>query len=237
MTASAEGLLERVRRFAMPQGDVEPYDIRFSQQGEMRLAPSAPWRPFRAQQWMSGSSIDFRWRAWVRMAPFAPVLVVDSFASGAGALSAAAFGLLPLADGRGRHFDRGEAMRGLAELPWRPFAFGRLANVTWEAAGESGLRATFDDGATRASVELEVGREGRVVGGSAIRPHAEGRTTVDTKWSGSFGDYRSFGRIRIPTSAEVAWLLPEGPFTYWRGRVIALAGAETGRSQESQFTQ
>jgi len=114
-------------------------------------------------------------------------------------------------------------MRGLAELPWRPFAFGRLANVTWEAAVEGGLRAAFDDGRTRASVELEADREGRIVGGSAIRPRAEGKSTVETKWSGAFGDYRSFGRMRVPTSAEVAWLLPEGPFTYWRGRVTAFA--------------
>ena len=219
MSAEAERLLERVRRFAMPEGDVEPRDVRFSQQGEMRLAPDARWRPFRAAQWMSGSSIDFRWRAWFWLARFAPVHVVDSFESGAGALSVTAFGLMPVVGGRGPDFDRGEAMRGLAELPWRPFAFGRLANVTWEAAGESRLRLTFDDGRTRASVELEADREGRVVGGSAIRPRAEGKSTVETKWSGSFGDYRGFGRIRVPTSAEVAWLLPDGPFTYWRGRV------------------
>ena len=30
MDPSAEALLERVRRFAMPEGDVEPRDIRFS---------------------------------------------------------------------------------------------------------------------------------------------------------------------------------------------------------------
>jgi hypothetical protein len=219
MGAEAESLLERVRRFAMPDGDVEARDVRFRQQGEMRLAPDAPWRPFRAEQWMSGSSIDFRWRAWFRMAPFAPVHVVDSFESGTGALSVTAFGLLPIAGGRGPDFDRGEAMRGLAELPWRPFAFGRLANATWEAAGENPLRLAFDDGRTRASVELEADREGRVVGGSAIRPRTEGKSTVETKWSGSFGDYRTFRRIRVPTSAEVAWLLPDGPFTYWRSRV------------------
>ena len=144
--------------------------------------------------------------------------------SGAGALSVAAFGLLPIARGRGADFDRGEAMRALAELPWRPFAFGRLPNVTWEAQGQGGLRATFDDGRTRASVSLDIDGEGRVLGGSAIRPRAVGKKTVDTKWSGSFGDYRTFRRIRVPTSAEVAWLLPEGPFTYWRGRVTEFPG-------------
>ena len=56
MGAEVEDRLERVRRFAMPEGDVEPRDIRFSQEGEMRLAPDRPWRPFRAEQWMSGAS-------------------------------------------------------------------------------------------------------------------------------------------------------------------------------------
>jgi hypothetical protein len=219
MGSEAADLVDRIRRFAMPEGDVEPCDVRFTQKGDMRLAPDARWRPFRATQWMSGSSIDFRWRAGFRMARFAPVQVVDSFERGAGALTVTAFGLLPIAGGRGPDFDRGEAMRGLAELPWRPFSFGRLPNVTWELAGGNALRLTFDDGRTRASVELEVDREGRVVGGSAVRPRAEGKSTVETKWFGSFGDYRAFGRIRVPTSAEVAWLLPEGPFPYWRGRV------------------
>ena len=106
-------------------------------------------------------------------------------------------------------------MQAFGLLP--PFAFGRMRLVTFEAAGER----SFDDGRTRAEVELEVDGEGRVVGGSAIRPRVEGKTTIETKWSGSFGNYRRFGRARVPTSAEVAWLLPEGQFDYWRGRVTA----------------
>ncbi len=42
MNPSAEALLERARRFAMPEGDVEPRDVRFDQEGEMRLSPEAP---------------------------------------------------------------------------------------------------------------------------------------------------------------------------------------------------
>jgi hypothetical protein len=46
-----------------------------------------------------------------------------------------------------------------------------------------------------------------------------GKAVVETAWSGSFGEYRLFDRMRVPTVAEVSWNLPEGPFTYWRGRV------------------
>lgn len=42
MHPSAEPLIERVRRFAMPEGDVEARDLCFSQEGEMRLKPDAP---------------------------------------------------------------------------------------------------------------------------------------------------------------------------------------------------
>jgi hypothetical protein len=221
MAVDVDELLERARRFAMPEGDVEPRDIHFAQRGEMRLAPGAPWLRFWAEQWMSGVSMDFRWRAWFRMARFAPVLVEDAFENAAGALKVRAFGVLPIGSGKGPDFDRGEAIRGLAELPWRPFALGRQAHVTWEAGLDGRLMATYDDGRTSASAALEIDREGRIIGGSAIRPRLDGKRLVETPWFGSFSNYRSFGRVRVPTSAEVAWILPEGPFTYWRGRVIA----------------
>ncbi len=221
MGAEVEELLERVRRFAMPERDAAPRDIRFAQEGEMRLAPDQPWRKFRAEQWMSGASIDFSWRAWFWMAPFAPVRVVDRYERGEGALTASALGLVSVARGRGPESDRGEILRALAELPWRPFAFRRMPHVTWEAAGVGALRATFDDGQTKATAVLEIDGEGRVLGGSADRPRLDGKSIVETKWSGAFGDYRTFGRVRIPTSAEVAWLLPDAPFKYWRGRVVA----------------
>lgn len=29
--------------------------------------------------------------------------------------------------------------------------------------------------------------------------------------------------MRVPMEAEVAWLLPEGPLPYWRGRITKLS--------------
>ena len=75
----------------------------------MRLSPGSAWRPFRAEQRMKGAVVDFRWRAWFFMAPLAPFLVVDAFDNGSGRLSVSAFGLLPVARGRGLDLDRGAA--------------------------------------------------------------------------------------------------------------------------------
>ncbi len=221
MNSKAGEMIGRIRRFAMPEGDVAPRDVELTQRGEIRLSPDAAWRPFRAEQRLAGDAIGFCWRAWVRMAPFAPFRVIDAFENGAGRLSVSAFGALPVARGRGPDLDRGEVQRALAELPWRPFAFGSLPHVAWETADGRTLSATYDDGRIRASVDLEVDDEGRVTGGSALRPRLVGKASVDTTWRGAFRDWRRFGRAQIPTYAEVAWILPEGPFTYWRGRVVS----------------
>jgi Family of unknown function (DUF6544) len=204
----------------MPSGTFECRGTWLRQRGEMRFAPDRPWLPFRAEQNFLGNGIDFRWLAWVRMAPLLLTRVIDSFEGGTGMLTASVLGFIPVARSHGPATDKGEAMRGLAELPWRPFAFREAPFLTWETAGAEKLRVAFNDGRTRAAVEFDVDGEGHVVGGGASgRPRLVGRALVETPWSAKFGEYRSFEQVRVPTVAEVAWLLPEGPFTYWRGRI------------------
>lgn len=186
----------------------------------MRLAPDRPWMPFHAEQWFPGPGIDFRWQAKFRMAPFLPARVVDAYLSGHGQLRATLLGVLPLARARGAACDRGEALRGLAELPWRPYGFGKAENCAWQAVDAETLRVTFDDGTTSATVDFQINHEGRVLSAHVTsRPRAVGNQTLDTPWSGTFGKYRRFGRILIPAAAEVKWHLPDGPFSYWRADV------------------
>lgn len=185
----------------------------------MRFAPHRPWMPFRAEQWF-GEGIDFRWRAWIRMAPLLHARVLDSFEGGRGRLIALACGFLPVARSGGPATDRGEAMRGMAELPWRPSAFRETAQLRWAIVEPGKMRATYDDGKTQASIEFDVDGEGRVQRATArSRPRIAGRSVVETAWSGTFQEYKMFHGVRVPTVAEVAWHPPEGPFSYWRARI------------------
>jgi hypothetical protein len=213
-------LLERIRRYAMPDGPFECRGTWLRQVGEMRFAPGRRWMPFTAEQWFEGSGIGFRWKAWMRMMRFVPTRVIDSFDRGRGMMTASVLGFVPIARSRGRATDRGEAMRTLAELPWHPFAFRGAVSLAWEITNAEKLRATFDDGRTKAAVEFDVDGEGRVLGASAFsRPRIVGKSRVETGWSGSFGEYGAFDCLRVPSTAEASWNLPEGPFTYWRGRI------------------
>lgn len=216
----ASGLLDRVRHYALPNADLECRGTWLRQLGEMRFAPDRPWMPFTAEQWFLGNGIDFRWRAWVRMAPLINARVIDLFEAHTGKLTAMLFGFIPVARARGPAADKGEAMRGLAELPWRPFAFRDDSHFRWEAIDNHKLRATFAGGATQVSIVFDIDSDGRVLGGtSPSRPRIVGKSVVETGWSGTFGEYKLLDGVRVPTVAEVSWLLPEGPFTYWRGRV------------------
>jgi hypothetical protein len=186
----------------------------------MRFAPGRPWMPFKAEQWFRGGGIEFRWQAWMRMAPLIRARVIDSFEGGRGRLMALVFGLVPVANSRGPTTDKGEAMRGLAELPWRPFAFRETPQLRWEITRTGKLRATFDDRRTQAAVEFEVDDEGKVRGGgTSSRARMVGKSLVETAWSGAFREYKMFDSVRVPTIAEATWHLPDGPFTYWRARV------------------
>jgi len=220
MPEPGRGLLARIERFSMPAGPVRCRGSWLRQQGEMRFAPDRPWLPFEAEEWFLGSGIDFRWRAKVRVAPLLAASVVDTFQGGRGRLTARILGVFPVARSRGETTDNAEALRGLAEAPWRPFVFRAAPPLSWEESAPDRLLATFDEGGIRVAVEFHVDADGRVLGGTApSRPRLVGKSVVETPWSGSFAEYRTFDGLRVPTLAEVSWHLPEGAFTYWRGRV------------------
>ena len=68
------------------------------------------------------------------MALLSRARVVDRFEGGTGKLIARLLGLIPVARSQGPATDRGEVIRGLAELPWRPFAFRESRLLSWQTA-------------------------------------------------------------------------------------------------------
>jgi hypothetical protein len=57
----------------------------------------------------------------------------------------------------------------------------------------------------------------------SVRAQARGRvvngTAVPTPWEGRMWRYEARDGMRVPMEAEVAWVSPEGPRPYWRGRI------------------
>jgi hypothetical protein len=219
-TATSE-VLSRIRRQAMPKGVIGCRRIHLHLEGEMRLTPQLPWMRFNAEQVFTGCNLDFSYRAWLQVPPSIPARVKDSLRAGKAASSVFLLGTLPIFWLGGPSVGRHEAVRSLAELPWRPFTFGCNLAIAWEALGYDKLVARLDDGNLKPiEAVFDVDQDGCVSRCFVSdRPYILEKASLDNAWSQVFGDYQTFRDVRIPTTTEAVWHLTSGPFSYHRTRV------------------
>jgi len=188
----------------------------------LRLKPGGRALPFTAVEEMEVERVAFTWRARFPLM----LRVVDGYADGKGMLVARVLGV-PVSRAEGPEVARGEAMRYLAELPWVPHAFVANAELDWRELDARRVEVSTEVTGARTSVVLAFDDDGDVVRASADRPRADSGRVVTTPWSGTFRDYAVVGGVRVPTTASVQWVLPEGPFVYWEGTVVALESLHT----------
>ncbi len=71
-----------------------------------------------------------------------------------------------------------------------------------------------------ARVTLLTNADGDIVAAEAPdRPRDEPGGPVPRPWRGEFSDHGDIGGLRMPRKAEASWLLPDGPFVYWRAEI------------------
>jgi hypothetical protein len=193
--------------------------VHFSQQGEMQLKPGR-WSPFLAEQEIAADRVEFAWRATFRPVPLVSLQVRDWSRAGVAGLDGRLWGLVRVFHVRGLHVARGEAIRYLVELPLAPQAMAVNTSLEWRTVDEETVEVATLVGTESVVARLHFGASGDIVAASAEqRPRLVGNKVVDTPFRGVFGMYRQFDGVRLPTTAEVSWLLPDGPFTYFRGRI------------------
>lgn len=194
---------------------------RIEHAGDFLLEAPDNWRPFRSVEYFTVDVPGFVWDARIRMIPGLPVRVRDAFVDGRGAMLARVGGLVTVASVHDTpDIASGALHRYLAETPWVPSALLPSAGVRWSAIDDSTARATLGSGGTTVAVDVHFGTDGlieRVFTPSRMRD-VDGRG-VPTPWEGRFMRYEAHDGFLIPMEADVAWLLPEGRQSYWRGRV------------------
>ena len=182
------------------------------------------WRPFTSRQHVVARRPGFVWDARIRMAPGVTVFVHDAYVVGRGILVARLYGLITvMRQPQTAELDQGELMRFLAEAAWYPTALLPSQGVRWEALGDERATAELSDGTTTVRLVFEFDAQGLI---AAVRSEARTRTvagrTETAPWEGRFRDYDRRGGMLVPLGGEVAWLLPEGPLPYWRGRIRSI---------------
>ena len=179
------------------------------------------WKPFTAVQRIVTRQAGFVWNARVMMAPWLAVLVHDAYVAGVGLLKASVLGLYNVANpAPSAALSAGELMRFLAEAVWYPTALLPSQGVVWAAVNDQSATATLQDSGHCVTLLFRFQADGLV-----DTVHADARARlVDgvvsaAPWEGRFRDAQTRGGMVVPLAGEVAWLLPSGTHTYWRGRI------------------
>ncbi len=224
-TAELDGLPAPVQRYfraVLMDGQPMIAAAELRQEGELELGrKQATWRRVVATQSIVMQRPGFAWDARVRLGPAVKVFVQDAYVAGAGVLKVALFGLFPLVRvPSSPELTHAELMRFLAEAALYPTKLLPSQGVQWEPVDEGSARATLVDGNLGVSLVFDFDQAGLInTVRSGGRYRAVDGKMVQTPWEAQFTHYEDRSGMLIPLGGEVAWRLPEGRATYWRGRV------------------
>jgi len=221
---SVPPLLARLRSFLIPGGEAAVRGvrgIRASQRGEIRSSPVARWVPFTAEETIEATRSGFRWQARMGANPLTSVNVTDAYENGHGRLVVTK-GPFTLVNLSGAEVDKGELQRYLGYVGYCPPMLIQHSTLVCEDVGPSTLRLRDAADAAGASVEMEMGDDGRPLVTRALRPMTVGKRSVLTPWSAYGSDEKERAGFRSWTRMEARWHPPEGEFTYVRMEVTSL---------------
>ena len=182
------------------------------------------WKPFTSTQRVITQRPGFDWEARIKMMPGLTARVHDAYIAGEGILHASLFGLVPVVNLRGTpEVAKGELIRFFAEAAWYPTALLPGQGVRWEEVDDASAKATLRDGEITLTMLFRFNEKNLI---ESVRAEARGRTVggkvIPTPWEGRWKRYERRDGMHIPLEGEAAWMLPEGPKPYWRGRIVSL---------------
>jgi len=217
-------LLARLRAFCFPGGEDAARRIRAvrtAEKGEMRMSPEARWIPFTAEQLTDATRSNFRWDARIDPGKIGSPVVSDAYQEGHGRLVVKLGGVLPMKKVAGPDADKGELQRYFGSIVFCPPILLNHLSLDFTVVGPFTLRVRDREDPTGATVDIDIGEDGRPLACRADRPRAVGKKAVLTPWSATCSQFREWEGLRVASKLEVSWHLPDGPFIYFRGEITA----------------
>lgn len=228
-TGELEGLPAPVQRYfrtVLREGQPMVASVSVEHEGTFNMSETGEqWKPFKSTQRVITRRPGFDWDGRIAMMPGIAIWVHDVYVAGEGLLQATLFGLVSLINMRGTpEVAQGELMRFFAEAAWYPTALLPSQGVHWEAVDGASARGTLKDAEITLTMLFRFNKDGLI---ESVRAEARGRTVagavIPTPWEGRWSRFEMRDGMRIPLEGEVAWMLPEGPKPYWRGRITRLS--------------
>lgn len=174
-------------------------------------------------QYVSTIRPGFIWDARMRMAPLIDARVIDMYKRGSGTLLAKLAGVVTVANAAAtKELDTGELMRYLAEAVWFPTTLLPGPNLKWEPVGLGSAIAILTDSNYEVRLRFYFNDRGEIVRSTGERYLGTDGTYKKLKWTGSYSDYQLRNGVLVPLQGSVSWMLPEGEWNYWKGRIVQI---------------
>ena len=218
----------RYFKHVLPEGRRHIARARISWEGSFNMgAPGADkWVPCTAVQDFVPQAPGMVWDARMTMAPGLRVRVRDALVEGNGSMRGAVMGLVTVVDKAGTpEMTRASLQRYLAEATWFPTALLPRHGVQWTAIDDSRALATLCAGGVSASVEFRFDAGGRptAIYGPA-RLYDDGKSPPSMHpWQGRNLTFATHEGVLVPDHAIVEWMLPGGPYAYWKGHPVTIS--------------
>jgi hypothetical protein len=193
-----------------------------TQNGEFRMKlESEEWLDMKAIQNFTTDSRGFVWSATITMFPPVNFKVIDSYIDGKGAMKGKVLSIITVIDeSEKKELNKAALQRYLAESVWFPTALLPSQGVKWTEIDEKKASANINDSGVTVSLIFGFNNEGEIVEAYTSERYREIKGEYRLfPWKGEFSDYTEIQGYRIPSVAEVAWVLEDGAFTYWRANI------------------
>ncbi len=187
------------------------------QSGMMKLKPDQKkWTKSEAEQYITTHKPGFIWKVNMSMIPLVNVTGRDIFIDGEGSMQIKIATLIPVVNVEGNEkADQSTLQRYLMELMWYPSA-AISEYITWESIDEHSAKATMTYNGTPGSVTFHFDEDGDVIKTSAFRYKDTDKNAPLVECIGEIKENRIVDGLKIPTKADISWVLDEGVFTWYK---------------------
>jgi hypothetical protein len=218
--AELDGLPKPVQRFfrrVLIAGLPCIATARIVQTGRLNLSETGDdWHAFDATQTYRVRSPGYVWDARIRQAPFTHLSARDAYVAQRATMRGSILSLVDVVNANHTHeLNEAALQRYLAEAVMFPTALLPSQGVSWAPIDETHAWATVVDGDATARLQFEFADTGEIAAVfSASRYRTKDRHEVSTPWGARFRCYETAYAMRVPSEAEVYWLIDGTPRRY-----------------------
>ncbi len=221
--AGLPGVVRRYLRFMDVVGRPRFWSLHARITGRFRLR-GLGWMPAEAWQYDSGLEIARIFVMRLRLAGVVPMIGRDTYLRGRGRMLGTLLGRVVVADGEGVEFDTGELTTYLNDAILMAPSMLLGADVSWRGVDEHSFDVTLTDAGRGVTGRVFVDDRGAPEDFSSTDRYVDlPGGPVRAEWRTPVHGWQTVDGRPVPTRFVARWSLPDGPLTYFDGRLTHLA--------------